>query len=93
MKDTTKYTNLINALRSLQDQLRMAVRDRDHAWLALATIATAKRLDAADLRRMAVQASPSDPWDVRIDLELKRAAQQRTAQQESEAEAAVDFEL
>jgi hypothetical protein len=58
--------------RAARDQLRRAIIDRDAAWLALARIATAERLKAADLRRLARQACPGDPWNTRIDLELRQ---------------------
>ncbi len=69
-----RLTILINACRAAQDQLRSAIRDRDKALLALATIATSRRLNADELRRMATRSCPYDPWDLRIELEERRVA-------------------
>jgi hypothetical protein len=78
MEDTRKTERLINALRATREQLLAAIGDRDRAWLALSRIATVNHLKENDLRRLARQACPRDPWDVRIELEprsLKMSAQ------------------
>ena len=73
MEDARKTERLINALRAAREQLRAALADRDRAWLSLAKIATTRSLKESDLRRLALQACPRDPWDLQIELEERQA--------------------
>ncbi|REK12665.1 MAG: hypothetical protein DWQ37_11310 [Planctomycetota bacterium] len=57
------------SLHAAREQHNQAIADRNAAWLALARIATAERLAAGDLRRMARRACPGDPWNTQIEFE------------------------